>query len=288
MDKRKKNKKRKFEYEFECKCGCKCEVEAVMECDCDCDCEKSFPPNPPTVNDDPVFFPIPPVSVPTDDSGSLFGFISVQAYYLPGAQTTRNGNDRFMEDMRNASQIWGFPIIRNPGGPIHLTESVLGANFSLPGNLRSLSFDNPSFRRLQEIHAARFPNTTKVIAVWYAPFSASTDIAGRSFYNIGLPDQSINSKFYHHAFLNNLGNDGNNNSTLMHELGHIFFGTATSGEDPVTGKPIPVNNDCDPASPNCSAQHNTLVGNLMRSAAGNETGLTLEQRQKASSTFLFL
>jgi len=243
---------------------------------------------PPVTDDNPVSFPITQEQVPTETAGGLFSFVSVQAYYLPGADITRNGNDRFREDMKNASQTWGFPIIREPGGPIHLTANDLGPSFSLPSSLTNLKFDNASFKRLQEIHAAKFPGTVKVIAVWYAPFSEQTGgEIGKSFNNIGFPNQNSTSRFFQHIVINNTANNGNNNSTLLHELGHTFFYTA-SIEDPKTGRLIPQNNKCDPASPNCSDTHNTLSNNIMNSAAGNKTELVNSQRQKASSTFLFL
>jgi hypothetical protein len=75
----------------------------------------------PPLNNDVVGFPIEPSQVPTEQSPGLFDFIGVQAYYLPGAETTRNGNDRFTEDIRGATAVWGFPIVPN-SAPITLTE----------------------------------------------------------------------------------------------------------------------------------------------------------------------
>lgn len=270
-------------HKIECECCCKFEFEIKWKCKCKCD-----KPQPPEADDDPVSFPITTDQVPTDTAGELFSFVAVQAYYLPGSETIRNGNDRFREDMTNASQIWGFPILGIPGGPIQLTEADLGPNFSLPSILGNLNFDNQSFRRLQQIHADRFLNTTKVIAVWYAPFPEQTSgVAGRAFSNVGFPNQNTSSRFFNHIVIPNFQNSASNTSVLKHELGHIFFGTATI-EEPGTGRLIPVNNDCDPSSSNCSSKHSPLEGNIMESAPGNNTALALEQRQKAGSTFLFL
>ncbi|ARD46814.1 hypothetical protein [Sporosarcina sp. P33] len=267
--------KRKSKKGNKCKCCCKC-------------CRECHKPQPPEIDDDPVSLPITPEQVPTDTAGQLFSFVAVQAYYLPGAETTRNGNDRFGEDMTNVSQIWGFPIIAIPGGPVQLTDTDLGPDFSLPSNLGNLSSDNLSFRRLQQIHADRFPNTTKIIAVWYAPFSEQTSgIAGRAFSNIGLTNQNTASRLFNHIVICNFPNDSFNTSLLKHELGHIFFGTATI-ETPGSDRLIPVNNNCDPSSPNCSNNHSPQTGNLMEPTPGNKTSLTLEQRQKAGSTFLTL
>ncbi|MGW8428524.1 hypothetical protein ACWGJQ_24205 [Peribacillus simplex] len=92
------------------------------------------------------------------------------------------------------NEKWGFPVGHGPGLPIHLTESELGSNFSLPGRLPDLEVNNPIFRRIQEMNRNRPLVTPKVIAVFYAPFSAQTDRPiGIAYSNVGFPNQQTTS-----------------------------------------------------------------------------------------------
>lgn len=265
---------------------------------------------------DSEVFPIPSEAIPTDTNGGLFSIILVVAFFLPGAETTKkDGRDRLEADLEAARKAWQFPIAQIAPG-IHLTNEDLGPNFNLPAQLGDVQIDSPAMLQLRRIRRDFMLKnnhiSTKVVTIWYAPFpqNNSTGAIARSWANVKEPDYtgpSDKANYYQHIIVSNNANNGNNESTISHELGHIFFGTAS---EKVDGKLVYINpNGCDPTAPQCRAntpeksypedRHSptTLIiagkptpndNNIMNPAAGNKTVLLSSQLELAAKTFLFL
>ncbi|MDA1581925.1 hypothetical protein [Bacillus cereus group sp. TH228LC] len=254
-------------------------------------------------------FPIPSEAIPTDTNGGLFSIVIVIGFYLPGAETTKkDGRDRLDADLAIAREIWPFPIAQiSPG--IHLTNEDLGPNFNFPPQLGSVTANSPEMIKLQRIRRDfKMYNqllSTKIVTVWYAPFpETTTGTIGLSWFNLKDPDDpDINhAKRYQHIIVCNAANDGLNESTIAHELGHIFWGTAV---EKINGNLVQINpNGCDPTASQCRKdtpedRHSPTIvtlnniptpnqNNVMNPLAKNKKGLWSSQIELATKTFLFL